>query len=221
MFNRSTNGLVTLFTLACVSVVVGQASAQNMAGEGEAVKALPSREFEGAKKLGLPMCVYLYDPNAQKTNAMVKALEGTVLANAELRDKLKPFQFLKIRSDGSDVKGWPQEWREYGDKGAALLFTTSDLKSVVVYDRFKGKDVATIDNVEGTIKQILAYEEKKKEIAGGGKIGKEAKDEKEEKPSKPEPVAQAIAKALPGLDKDNPLPKPAEKKKPNPADRDE
>lgn len=203
---------VVLFCLA------GQrhASAANMAGEGDSVKSLPSRDFDAAKKTGSPMCIYFYDQNAQKTNNMVKLIEASILANAELHDKLKPFLMLKIRTDGTDVKGWPQDWRDTADKGASLLFTTSDLKPLFFYDKSKGKEATTLENIEFTIQQILSYEDKKKGIRPGTKEPKEAKE-------KPEPVAE-VAKPLPGLNMDKDPKEPAKKpepKKKKSEDRDE
>src|SRR5437870_5711223 len=103
------------------------------AGKSEFVKSLPSRDYENARTAGMPLCIYFFDPN-QRNNPRGRYLE-TVLANADLRSRLKETLYLKIRSDASDVRGWPANFLESANKSAALVFISSDFKQIISFDK--------------------------------------------------------------------------------------
>ena len=76
----------------------------------------------------MPLCIYFFDPNMRPNNR-ARSVE-TVLGNLDLREKLKNFLFLKIRTDGSDVRGWPMDLREPANKSASVVFISSDGKQI-------------------------------------------------------------------------------------------
>src|SRR5438132_140328 len=100
---------VSVCSLVLVLLCTGVYAAGFKGGDSEAVKSWASRDYENAKTAGLPLCIYLFDPS-NNNNSRAKLLEGPdLLSNADVKSKLKSFLTLKIKTDGSDVKGWPQE----------------------------------------------------------------------------------------------------------------
>jgi hypothetical protein len=176
------------------------------AGDNEPVKKWTGRDFEGAKVAGMPMLVYFYDPEP-KRNEIAKLLESKVLAMAEVKEKLKSFLVLKVKTDGTDYKGWPADWLGHAKNGAAIMLTTSDMVQQIFYDKSTPKETfANINNVVQQMAAVLKYEENKKAIAEKNP----AKKDKEAPPPEEK-------KSLPGLaldkDKDKKDEKKPEKKK--------
>ena len=171
------------------------------AGKSEFVKNLPGRDYESARNAGMPLCVYFFDPN-QRNNPRGRYLEQ-VLSNAELRSKLKQFLYLKIRSDGSDVRGWPQNLLEPAMKSAALVFISSDFKQVIPFDKSMQTESITQEAVARALLSTLQYEKKIAAQAGdrarlNGAASVPQKDDKDAQVQK-----AADASRVPGLsDKD-------------------
>jgi len=196
-----------LSMLLAMSPWVMGASGDYKAGDAEVVKKLPGRDFESVKNSNMPLLVYFYDTEVRR-NDYAKFLETKVLSNAEMKDKLKPFLFLKIKHDGTDYKGWPAEWLARSKNGAALMLSSSDMTQMVFYDKNMPKEAITPQNIMAQMHSVLAYEEKRK-----GQGGPTAAKGNEEKGPMP-PVAEN--KPLPGLNLDKDKKEPAkvpEKKK--------
>src|SRR4051794_23134276 len=99
MNRMSLAAVVAAILCACVS----SHAAGYKAGDADPVKSWGSRDYEAAKTAGIPLCVYIFDP-ANNNNSRAKLFEGPdLLANADVKSKLKGFLTLKIKTDGSDV----------------------------------------------------------------------------------------------------------------------
>mgnify|MGYP000417152831 CR=1 FL=1 len=192
---------------------LGAAAAEAYPGDGgkaDSLKGWYARDYETALASDKPLCVYFFDPN-QKINTRAKLIEGAqCLANFELKDVLTHFTCLKIRSDGTDVKGWPAAMRESASRSASLYFISSDFKNVLKYDRSAQSIEIRPDAVMASAHSILQYEKKKAEFAEErAKLAarREGKDKDKE------PV---MSKGVPGLknsDDKEPPKKPAERKR--------
>ena len=174
-----------------------------MAGSGE-VKSWLKHDYELIKGGFSPLVIYIYD-HAAKKNALAFHFEGATegVANATLKEKLAKFTKVKIKSDGSDSKGWPDALLKGADKGASLILMSSDLTIQIVFDKSKEKADINLQSIMAAVAGIQAHEEKLKKLA-------EAEDKKlhpvavEEKAKEPDFVI--------GLEKDKK--KPGDPKKP-------
>ncbi|MCY3023101.1 MAG: hypothetical protein NTW87_29340 [Planctomycetota bacterium] len=208
----------TLGACVCVAFLLGMTSRpaaatdtakEYKAGDGEGVKGWGCRDLQAAKELGQPFCVYVYDVK-NKRNLAAKFYEE-VLAKPEVKEKLKGFFCVKIKSDGSDSKGWPSGWLERSANGGTLVLATSDFVQTLIFDKLN-KDTVNPAGVAKQLAGITTYEEQRKalllkagvklpEAGGGGN-----------KPPMPlAPVDEKNAKAVLGLGGDK---KPEEKKPP-------
>jgi len=158
-----------------------------------------ARDYMNATALDGPVCVYIKDPRPKK-NHEAEFLEGKdILGNDEVKTKLRAFNRVKIKNDGSDGKGWPAEWLQRADNGAVLVLFSGDLVQVVFIDKGKSKSQPTKDSVCKLAEQVLEYEAQRR----ARKAAKAQEEAAKTPPPKKEPD-------LPGLD----TKKPAEKKKP-------
>ena len=157
-----TKAMSLCFVLCSLSLCIA-VSAQDWpgeAGKSDSVKSWSGRDFETAKSAGMPLCVYFFDPET-KSNPRAKLLEGRgALGNAELRSKLPKFLCLKIRTDGTDYAGWPAPLRKAANGSATLVLMSSDLRSVISYDRSFQNNQLTPELVMAGMAKILDYEEK-------------------------------------------------------------
>ncbi|HYG77966.1 MAG TPA: hypothetical protein VEK08_23375 [Planctomycetota bacterium] len=211
---RKLSLIVSLFCFVAVSCSLHAAGFKG--GTGEAVKGWGSRDFEGAKTAGLPMIIYIYDPS-NNNNSVANNIETKVVASAEVKEKMRGFLTIKIKTDGTDVKGWPAEILSRAGKGAAVGVISSDFAQMLFLDKTTGREGMTSQALLMNILSIQNYEEKKKLMAdknGGGK--------KEEKGLMPE--KQEEKKTVPGLalgdekDKKDAKKAPEKKKVAAPAD---
>ena len=189
--NSVRSGLLLVLSILAVCFAPKSCLAAN-AGENESVKSWPARDMDVALKSDLPLFVYFFDKSVTDKNNMVKALEVTILGNADLKVLLKRFLVLKVRHDGTDVRGWPQNWRGNAENSAALLLTTSDHERTLFFDKNsagKGQSI-TLDTIMVAAEQILAYEDSKKKV------------DKPKAKDTPPPTPVADAKAVPGLNLD-------------------
>jgi hypothetical protein len=132
------------------------------AGKSNSIKSWPGRDFEAAKSAGMPLCVYFFDPEI-KSNPRAKLIEGKgALGNAELRAMLPKFICLKIKTDGTDYTGWPAPLRNAAKGVATLVLMSSDMRSVISYDRSFQNHQITPELVMAGMAKILDYEEKMK-----------------------------------------------------------
>ncbi len=176
-----------------------------MAGSGE-VKSWLKHDYELIKGGFSPLVIYIYD-HAAKKNALAFHFEGATegVANATLKEKLAKFTKVKIKSDGSDSKGWPDALLKGADKGASLILMSSDLTIQIVFDKSKEKADINLQSIMTAVAGIQAHEDKLKKLA-------ELEDRKAhpvvvEKEKEKEPEMFVI-----GLDKDKK--KPGDPKKP-------
>jgi hypothetical protein len=89
-------------------------------------KHWPARDFASAAAIPGAVCVYIKDPKAKKSHE-IEVLEGKeMVGNEEVRIKLRAFNRIKIKDDGSDGKGWPPEWLAKAKNGAVLVLFNSD-----------------------------------------------------------------------------------------------
>jgi hypothetical protein len=179
------------------------------AGEGETVKSWSCRDYDNAKTVGQPLCVYFYNAK-NSNNAIAKVYEDkAMLGDSALIAKLKPFLLLKIKTDGTAGKNWPPEYVSRAGAGATIMLASSDLKQTWFLDKDLGKEKIKPDTLLPQIDLILKYEEHKK---------------KTDPPKKeaPPPVEEKKKPAVPGLptddDKKPDAKKPAKKKVDGPAD---
>jgi hypothetical protein len=167
------------------------------AGDGEGVKGWGFRHFADAKTGGQPLCIYFYD--AKNSRNMTGKFYEENLGKAEVKEKLKGFLCLKVKSDNSDGKGWPGDWMERSINGATVVLTTSDFSPTCtfIYDKFS-KESFNLAGLMAQLKGIAGYEEKLKAL--------QAKN--------PKPAAAPVAaeekapKLMPGLDADSKKPQP-------------
>lgn len=168
-------------------------------------KKWPARDFANATVLPGAVCVYIKDPGP-KTNREAGILEGKdFLGSEEVRVKLRGFTRTKIKSDGSDGKGWPAEWLNAADNGAVLVLFSGDKTKVFSFGKGTPKKDYTKEALLQAADVLLKYEADRKAAA-------EAKA-KEEAARNPPPAEEKPA--LPGLDNTK---KPAAEKKPKPKD---
>jgi len=181
-----------------------QAASGYKGGSGDSVKSWGARDFESARTADMPMIIYIFDP-LNNNNSIANHYETKVIANAEVKDKLKGFLTMKIKTDGTDVRGWPADILGRAGKGAAVMIASSDMAQVIFIDRNTPKEVITSMNLIGHIATIASYEERKKLVAD--KTEKKAAEEK-----KPEDKKTVPGLALDDKDKKD-AKKPPEKKK--------
>ncbi|MCY3020347.1 MAG: hypothetical protein NTW87_15115 [Planctomycetota bacterium] len=162
-------------------------------------KNWPARDLSAVKAIPSPICVYIKDPRPKK-NHEAEMLEGKdFLGNDEVRAKLRAFNRLKIKNDGSDGKGWPPEWMQHAMNGAVLVLSSSDLTKIAIFDKSSPKGALTRDGLSKAADEILKYEADRKAVAEA-----KAKEEAAKAPPPPEKKAE-----VPGLD----IKKPEKEKK--------
>lgn len=95
----------------------------------------PNRDFGSATAVLAAVCAYIKDPKSSR-NSEATYLEGKeIFGNGDVRAKLWDFSRIKIKSDGSDGRGWPAPWLERAAHGAVLVLFSSDLAHVVFIDK--------------------------------------------------------------------------------------
>ena len=135
-------------------------------GEAGSVSGWGAKDFQEIKKLEQPLCVYVFDPK-YGSNITAKFLEG-ILGSAEVKEKLKPFLCVKLKSDGSDSKGWPSDWMARSYNGAVLVVASSDFGQKLVYDKDNKETVSAV-GLAVQLRNIAKYEEERKAfVAKGG-----------------------------------------------------
>lgn len=129
-------------------------------GSGDSVKSIKPEDAEKSKDGKNPVFLYIYDADSDD-NVFAKHLES-LLANKEIDQMAREFKKVKIKADGSDSRGWPEEWRLRAKKGAALLLITSDKSQVIVVDKQIGRESVTAETLTSSMRNILRYEAKAK-----------------------------------------------------------
>lgn len=123
-------------------------------------------DFKNVQHNSLPIALFIYDPQQKSKNHAAELLEGKDgLDNNDVKEKLKQFTHIKIKSDQTDSKGWTPEWLKAADNGAILILASGDFKELARFDKsappktLKAQIIAAADVV--TKHQ---EEEKKEEI---------------------------------------------------------
>ncbi len=151
-------------------------------GSSASVKDWKPRAFDTIKGGYLPMVIYVYDPEPKK-NALAFHFEGKdALDNAEVKEKISKFAKIKIKTDGTDVKGWTEQYLKPAEKGASLYIMSADQSIVIPFDKTKSVAERGLPQILAAIAAVQAHEDKLK-------ADKAAKDAKEAK------AAQAAAEA--------------------------
>jgi len=134
------------------------------AGKTDGVKGAKSEDFDKIKESDRPMCLYIYDSDSSD-NTRAALLEGSSgIANANVRQKLGQFRFIKVKANGTDAKGWPVEWLQKSKNSAALILMSSDMTRVIMYDRDLPKEGITPQVLVSGAETILKYERMKKAV---------------------------------------------------------
>jgi hypothetical protein len=198
-----------LCSLSLSAVVVAE-DWPGEAGKSDSIKGWPGRDFEAAKSSGIPLCVYFFDPEI-KSNPRAKLLEGKgALGNAELRALLPKFTCLKIKTDGTDYAGWPAPLRNAAKGVATLVLMSSDMRSVISYDRSFQNHQLTPEVVMAGMAKILDYEEKMKGKTPA--VAAKKPDAEDKKAAEAKNMANAKVPGLATVDA-APTPKPQPKRK--------
>jgi len=152
-------------------------------------KNWPARDFASATAVPAAICVLIKDPKL-KTNQEAEQLTGKdLLGNDEVRAKLRGFTRLKVKSDGSDGKGWPAAWLSQARGGAVLVLFSSNQAKVTIIDKTHSKETLL-----KAADAILKYVAQWKETAAAQEKEARAKQEA----SKPPPPVDKPD--VPGLD---------------------
>jgi len=160
------------------------------AGQGDSVAKWGKLDFATAKVEGLPLCIYIYDPE-DRNATRAKLLESpNVLGHENLKTKLEGFSRVKLTADTGegkkfeDAKGWPAAWLFGAKSSASLIIASSDLRMTQIYDKNTPKEQITHQNIAAVLESILKYEahlkaEAEKAAAkNGAKAPEPAKDAK-------------------------------------------
>ena len=146
---------LALLTISCTCWAAGK---DYPGGSGEAVKAWTPRAYDAINGGFQPLAIYIYDHEPKK-NAVAMQIEGKDgLNNADLKDKLSKFAKVKIKSDATDAKGWPEELRKGADKAATLILRSADGKMQMVFTKTEHK----LPEMLAAAVAIQAYEDKAK-----------------------------------------------------------
>lgn len=149
------------------------------------------RDFTAVKATNTGFCVYIKDAGAKK-NTEAALLEGKdILGNADARLKLRAFQRVKIKNDGSDAKGWPADWLKRAENGALLVVVCGDGQQVLFFDTNTTKNM-TASAFQAALEPFLKRDTELKASAA-----RQAKEEFERK--KDEAARAAAAAVVPGL----------------------
>jgi len=202
---RTRIGLIAVLAAIFVSSAFASEDWPGEAGKSDSVKSLPGRDFENARTAGMPLIVYFFDPNARPNNR--SRYVEPLLGNLDFRSKLKDFLMLKIRTDGTDVRGWPAEFRDPAVRSASVVFISSDFKQIISFDKNMQNAQITLDAMSNAAASILVYEKSLALQKGGAK---------KEEPKAVTPVIEASK--VPGLsDKDKKATAAPAKRKPTTA----
>jgi hypothetical protein len=199
-----------LLLVILVLVQVSFAHAAQAGGGGKT--AMAARKFtkkwspfdyaalEGSTR---PICLFVEDPVAAKSKPVVEL--QTTLSNDQV--KLQDLQCVKIKSDGSDAKGWPQALLDAGKNGAAVIFMSSDRKQYQIFDSKIAEKSRTPELFKEAIAKIFKLEDLRRAQGNAG-----AKRELDQEKAREALAAKDAGLKIPGLEKPE-----EEKVKPAPA----
>lgn len=204
--------------ILCAALSVASVAADNWPGDGgksDIVKTWPAKEFQVALTAGKPIAAYIFDPE-YKNNYRAKHMEGSAaIANIDVRDALKAFQCMRIKSDGTDVRGWPKEMLTNAYRSASLVLMSSDGKKVFPFDKRMSNEQINPAVILAAAQSIIKYEESMKSFRETADKLAGTKKETGKETAAAEPT---VDNKVPGLPppKDDTLPglKPKDDKKP-------
>jgi hypothetical protein len=166
-------------------------------------KNWPARDFSSTQSADAAVCVYIKEADGKKKNPDAAYMEGKdVLGDEGLRQKLRKFNRIKIKNDGSDGKGWPQPWCQQAENGAILILFSGDMKIIRPFGSGASKTPAKAADVMKAADEILQHQaEVRKAIA--------EKNKEERAKIKAEMEKEQKEREVPGLSgKTPPKPKP-------------
>jgi hypothetical protein len=134
MLQRTAWAIMVSVFMACSAAQAAAAkAAASKAGTGEPVKTWASKTLEQATAAKKPILLYIYDA-VEKKNDTATFMEGAkFLGDADVKTKEKDFLCIKIKS--TDGSGFAHDWMQMGDKGAALLVISADMKLVQSFSK--------------------------------------------------------------------------------------
>jgi hypothetical protein len=180
-----------------------------VAGSGEAVKSWTPRAYDALNGGFQPLIIYIYDHEPKKNTVAMQVEGKDGLSNADLKDKLSKFGKIKIKSDGTDAKGWPEDLRKGADKAATLILRSADGKMQMVFTKTEHK----LPELLAAAVAIQAYEDKAKAQAAKEDKKAQAIAAANEKPKEKEPDLTIK------IDEKKPEPKVGAKDAKKPADK--
>jgi len=135
------------------------------AGGAESVKKWGPKDFDLLKGGYQPTVVYVCDPDPKKNMTAFHYEGKDGLNNADLKDKIAKFNKIKIKADGTDAKGWPEALRKPAEKGASVIFMSSDLTMQIIFDKSKDSAERSLPSLIAAATAIQAHEDKLRAIA--------------------------------------------------------
>lgn len=131
-----------VLTFSLLNLTRDASAAASTAGTGESVKTWADKSFEQATAAHKPVLLYIYDLYA-KHNVTTGAMEGPkFLGDADVKAKTRDFLCLKDKM--SEGNGYPHDWVQLADGGAAVLVLSSDMKVIKTFgkkDALKSADL--------------------------------------------------------------------------------
>ncbi len=217
--------VATLFALACVPVLAGQAATpppeQYTPGVGGAVASWTTQDYDQLKNSTQAICLYVYLPT-KGVFPEAKFIENDFLSNAEVAAKLKNWRCVKIDAAKiNTMKHWPKDLLQRAKTGRfTVMLLSSDLVQQSSFTRAEADPKRFVASIDATAK----YQEK---VKAAIEKRQEMEREKERKQNGEQQADAGKRIEVPGLntkkdeenkDKKDP-PKPVEPKRPSgPAD---
>ncbi len=148
------------------------------------------------------LCLYIKDARMKK-NPEADFYEGTdLLLNDSLRVKLRGLKRVKVKSDGTDSKGWPAEWLKAGHNGAVLIIASGDGTLTGIFER-KGKSGPSLEAINELVDKVVKHQAERKASADA-KAKADAELAKKNAPPPPKPEIPGLGPSTAAPKKDKP-----------------
>ena len=151
------------------------ASAPIKAGTGASIKTWADKTDEAATAAHKPILLYIYDTD-EKRNLTGQTIEGEKFLG-DSGVKAKEGGFLLLKDKMGEGNGYPKEWLDLANGGAALLVLSSDMKVVQSFSKAT-KDSITAANLIAAMDAAVKASAKD----AGKPADKKAADNKNAKP---------------------------------------
>ncbi|HEY3321398.1 MAG TPA: hypothetical protein VGP72_13080 [Planctomycetota bacterium] len=181
--------------------------AEEAAKRADEPKNWSSRDASQTRSAESAIVLYIKDPKPKKNLEAEHYESKDCLLDDSLRVKLRGCSRIKIKSDGTDGRGWAPEWLQKAHNGAMLVLLTSDGSQVYQFEA-KGKEGPKADAISQAADRILKWQTERKAAADA-----KAKAEAAKNPPPPPPKPE-----IPGLDGKTVAKKPDKPKVKEPQD---